>query len=160
MIRPVNIGDRALLIAIGDSTGLFDAGEAEELLGQKSIDHCCSVRASAGHQAHAWHDPVTGTICGWTYFGPCQVELNSPWEIWWIGVSPTVQRGGIGVKLLEFAEKTAWVAGATKVLINTASDDKTFNARQFYVNYDYSQVSVQENGYEEGVHQITFCKNS
>ncbi|KAJ3047935.1 hypothetical protein HDU99_009320, partial [Rhizoclosmatium hyalinum] len=80
--------------------------------------------------------------------------------IWWIGVSPIAQRGGIGVKLLEFAEKTAWAAGATKVLINTASDEKTFNARQFYVKQGYSQVAVQENGYGEGVHQITFCKNS
>ncbi|ORY51062.1 hypothetical protein BCR33DRAFT_846698 [Rhizoclosmatium globosum] len=142
MIRPVNIGDRALLIAIGDSTGLFDAGEAEELLGQKSIDHCCSAEAPAGHQAHAWHDPVTGTICGWTYFGPCQVELN-----------------GIGVKLLEFAEKTAWAAGATKVLINTASDDKTFNARQFYVKQDILRLLFKKRLWE-GVHQITFCKNS
>ena len=155
-MRQVIASDRESLLALGAATGAFEsADEVEQLLGT-TIDGLLANTMPVGHQANVLtaHD---GSPVGWVYFGP-QENANQVWELWWIGVHPNHQRGGSGAAMLSFVEKTAAMAGARMLIINTSSGNQFEKARSFYAKQGYQKCGQIPDFYTEGQDQIIFAK--
>ena len=152
-----------LLLAIGEATGLFAPGEVDALLGA-TLDSWHAGRLNAGHcvkvatvnvatVANAVEDPALG----WAYWGPDEEEPGT-WELYWIGVSASARRAGVGMSLLKGFEAAASQAGAAKLRIATSSLPSTAAARLFYARAGYSQARVDADYYGAGDDKVVFEK--
>jgi len=86
-----------------------------------------------GGETRAPNDEIIGGLVGETGWEWLHVEL-----LW---VAEAYRRQGIGLQLLEAAEREAWRRGARRVFLDTFE----FHARAFYERRGYVVFGVQEN---------------
>lgn len=155
MIRSVQPSDTPALVALGVATGLFNAADAETLLGG-TLSELHSGRLGPGHQAVVSVDDQ-GSPLGWAYFGPTP-KADGVWDLWWIGVSPTQQRKGVGEALLAFAERKVKDAAGRLLVIETSSLPATQGARNFYAKKGYEKCGCIPSFYGDGDDKVIFVK--
>lgn len=155
-IEPVNTQDRAALLSIATSTGLFTAEEAEQLLGNV-LDGLDSGELPDGHQAVACCQQAGGPLVGWAYFAPDQ-HAAGVWNLWWIGVTPASQGRGVGMQLLHHAEKVAATHGGRVLVVETSAADALATARRFYQAQGYRECGRVPDFYAEGESKVIFAR--
>lgn len=138
MIRRARPAETASLVALGESTGIFDPGESEVLL-RDTLDALHQGALGNHHEVRVWADPANGTPEGWVYFAPCDREEGS-WELYWIGVAPARQGQGIGRTLLRFVEDHVVRAGGKALYIETSTLPTFERTRRFYEESGYTSV--------------------
>ena len=153
-IRPVKRDDSTKLLQIGLDTGIFEPGEAEELLGQTLVD-LFDGKLPDGHQAHLVQQDAS--IKGWVYFGP--MNKTNVWNLWWIGVDPNAKGKGFGKMLLKFVEDVVAKSNASKLLIETSSSSLLEHTRDFYTRQLYTVSHVDANAYGQGEDKVVFYKH-
>ena len=116
------------LVQMGERTGIFAPGEAQELLGQTLIS-LFDEKLPLKHQALVLEHGKL--IKGWAYFGPLP-ESPDIWNLWWIGVDPQFIAQGFGKKLLLFVEDAVKSDGASHLVIETSSSNSFVRTREFY----------------------------
>lgn len=151
MIRNVKETEIDELVQLGKDIGIFNVGEAEELLGDTLVK-LFAGQLPNGHQAHALE--IDNQILGWVYFGP--TEVQDIWNLWWIGVK--VQQCGYGKQLLRFFENTAIQNQAKRVIIETSSSVSLEGTRNFYVAQGYQVYEIEKDGYGIGEDKIVYFK--
>ena len=157
-MRKVSPKDRSTLLEIATATRVFDTSDEVELILGSSFDGILAGKMPTGQQAHVLIKP-NDTLAGWVYFGPQENSLgDNVWELFWIGVHPNHQRGGSGAFMLSFVEKTAAMAGARMLIINTSSGNQFEKARSFYAKQGYQKCGQIPDFYTEGQDQMTFVK--
>ena len=142
----------SLLVEIGESSGIFTSGEADDLLGQTLVDEKLPLK----HQAHVVvHE---NSIKGWVYFGP--IVDSTVLNLYWIGVEPRSHGKGFGRKFLSFVDETARSEGGTELMIETSSGSLLNRTRNFYKlqRYTVSQSKTEYDGYGHGEDKIVFEK--
>lgn len=140
------------LVQMGERTGIFAAGEAQELLGQTLVD-LLDGKLPHNHAYVLVHNSIAK---GWVYFGP--TEEPALWNLWWIGVDPKFMRQGFGKRLLQFVEDTVKSGGAGGLIIETSSSTPLSRTRDFYKRQGYVVSHVEADGYGQGEDKIVFVK--
>lgn len=97
---------------------------------------------------------VAGYIC----FGPTPLTEGT-WDLYWIVVAADKQRQGIGVALLELAEKKMRKAEGRLALIETSSLPAYERARQFYIRYGYETIGGIPDFYAPGDDKLILQKH-
>jgi ribosomal protein S18 acetylase RimI-like enzyme len=156
MIRSAIATETGALVALGEATGIFGAGEADALL-RGTLDALHAGDLGKGHEVRVWADPADGAPGGWVYFGPRDGEEHA-WELYWIGVAPVRHGQGIGDALMRFVERHVAAAGGTVLTIETSSLPALERARRFYRRGGYAVRSVSPNHYGDGDDRVTFVK--
>jgi ribosomal protein S18 acetylase RimI-like enzyme len=154
VIRPPRGEETAHLVALGESTGIFEPGEADALLRATLAAHHASQLAP-GHDVRVWAHPADDRALGWTYYGP---SSRGEWEVFWIGVAPANHGLGVGVALLAFVEDHVLRAGGKLLFIETSSAAPLARARKFYQHQGYAVVDVARGFYGESIDRVTFAK--
>ena len=159
LIRSVRPEEAEALLQLGISTGIFNDGEAEELLGE-TLRQLFAGALPSGHQAYTYVLLFEGSSepLGWCYFGPEESE-SLCYNLYWIGISPSRQGEGFGKQLLKFIEaKLSVEHGATKLVIETSSGEKFVNTREFYLRQGYHLSRRESDAYGPGEDKLVFLK--
>ena len=156
MLRPASPEESGALVALAESTGVFNTGEAEALLGDV-LKELHAGGLGFGHQAHVWASSVSEPAMGWVYFAPTS-NAHGIWDLWWIGVAPDCQRRGIGGELLRFVEGYVLAAGGRLLLIETSSLPAFDSVRRFYVKRGYAECGQVPDFYDVGDSKVIYFK--
>lgn len=155
-IEAANPDDRAALLQIASTTGLFTPEAAEALLGG-ILDQIHGGELGDGHTALVCRERASQRILGWTYLAP-DTYADGVWNVWWIGVDPHAQGIGAGRALLRAAEGHAAQAGARLMIIETSSLAPQARARQFYALQGYAECGRVPAFYGEGDDKVIFAR--
>ncbi len=98
-----------------------------------------------------------GLVAGYTCYGPIACTVSS-YDLYWIVVSPKVQRQGIGQKLLAETENLIRKAGGDRIYVETSHRDQYESTRFFYERCGYQLESVLKDFYAPGDAKATYCK--
>lgn len=156
MFRSPVPGESPELVSLAASTGAFQPGEAEELLGGV-LEGFHAGSLGEGHQVQVWADDQTGDIAGWVYFAP-SFAAEGVWDLWWIGVDPGSQGKGVGGELLQCVESSVQADGGRLLIIETSSTNPFDSVRRFYAKRGYEDCGKIPDFYAEGDDKITFAK--
>lgn len=96
-------------------------------------------------------------LLGYACFGPIPCTRSS-WDLYWIVVSPGVQRGGLGRRLLTEAEESIRRKGGTRVYVDTSGREQYLPTRQFYEKNGYQKVAVLDDFYAPGDAKVIYLK--
>ncbi|KAF0757110.1 hypothetical protein DYB25_001292 [Aphanomyces astaci] len=155
MIRPVAPTDsKASLVALAASTGIFQPGEAEMLLGE-TLDHLYANALGDHHYAFVSVDDEA--INGWVYLSIMK-DTDRVWNLWWIGVAPGHQGKGVGRRLMEFVEAFVRQQGARILLVETSATDMLAKTRAIYTRWGFTNCGEIPDFYADGEGKVTFWK--
>jgi GNAT superfamily N-acetyltransferase len=152
MVRPVVPADTPALLALAEATGIFRPGEVDGLLGGV-LEELHAGRLGDGHTAWAWGDPPAG----WVYFSPV-ANADGVWNLWWIGVDPGRQKGGVGGAMLAAVEGHVRAAGGRLLLIETSATPAFDPVRRFYAARGYADCGTIPDFYGPGDGKVTYSK--
>ncbi len=155
MLRPAVPVDTPLLVALADSTGIFQPHETESF--QELLDDLHSGSLGEGHQAEVWADSPVDTPAGWVYFSPVAMA-DRVWNLWWIGVAPARQGQGIGGQLLQSVESHVQSAGGRILIIESSALPRFDSTRQFYTRRGYLECGRVPDFYADGDDKVIFVK--
>lgn len=96
-------------------------------------------------------------IAGYVCFGPTPATEGT-YDIYWIVVSPILQRNGVGEELLFFVEKEVSLAGGRLIIIETSSQNKYKPARKFYRSNRYNLEARIKDFYRSSDDKLIFVK--
>jgi len=143
------------LVAIGEATSLFGAGEADALLRSTLRGLADGSLPRDAHFARAAGPP--GAPRGWSYLAR-DGSADGVFELMWIGVARDAEGAGVGRALLQDAEALARARGARMLLISTSSTDATARARAFYARSGFAKVGHVPAYYAPGDDKVVFHK--
>ncbi len=155
-IRPVQPDERARLLDIAVSTGLFQPADAEGLLGSV-LDDLAAGGLPAGHAAVAVDSAGTGRAAGWAYYAP-DAYAGNVWNLWWIGVDPAAHGTGVGRVLLEHVEGVVSGSEGRVLVIETSDLPSMARARAFYARAGYRERGRIPDFYADGEAKVIFSK--
>jgi len=153
MIRLPLLEECNALVQLGIDTGVFNPGEAEELLGQ-TLRNWFDNNLPFGHQIRVLLEDEI--LKGWMYFGP--TDDSDVWNLWWIGVNPNAIGKGHGKTLLRFVENVVLHNNAKQLIIETSSLPKFQRTRDFYTLQGYSVSEIVSDAYGPGDNKLTYLK--
>jgi len=98
-----------------------------------------------------------GETVGYACYGliPCTA---ASYDLYWIGVAPGRQGGGLGQRLLDETEKRVRAAGGTSLYAETSGRSQYAPTRAFYERCGYAIVSVLPEFYGPGDDKVVFVK--
>jgi ribosomal protein S18 acetylase RimI-like enzyme len=155
MPRPAAPDDTPALVALAAATGVFKPHELDALT--EVLDDYHDANHAYRHRAWVTDAPDGSGPLGFVYFAPTAMT-DRTWELWWIAVDPTRQRGGLGGDLLRFVEAEVTKARGRLLLIETSSTPAYHPTRQFYLKHAYSQVAEIPDFYADGDGKVIFSK--
>ena len=153
-IRKMNSKDQETLHDILKQTSVFTDIEVKIALNLMEIylnnkeqqDYYIYVAESSKRQ-------IAGYVC----FGPTPATEGT-YDIYWIVVSPTLQRNRIGEELLFFVEKEVSLAGGRLIIVETSSQNKYKPAQQFYMSHHYDLEARIKDFYCSSDDKLIFVK--
>lgn len=155
-IRPIHPDERARLLEIAVSTGLFTPADAEGLLGSV-LGALAAGELPAGHAAVAVGAPGAGGAVGWAYYAP-DAYAENVWNLWWIGVDPAAHGTGAGRVLLEHFEGVVSANGGRVLVIETSDLPQLARAQAFYARAGYAERGRIPDFYADGEAKVIFSK--
>jgi len=111
---------------------------------QKDYDFLCAVDEK---------DQAMGYAC----FGPVPLTKGT-YDLYWIAVDPVRQGLGLGSQLLKRVEEEVTKRQARMLLIETSSQPKYTQTRNFYLKNGYVEVSRIKDFYALGDDRVTYQK--
>ena len=151
-LGPLRPADLTRVATMVEGTGVFRADEVavavevfEGALTHPGVDY---------HGIGAYDDD---RFVGFTLYGhtPCTV---STWDLYWIVVDSTVQRGGVGRRLMEAAEQDIAARHGTLVVVETSSRDDYEPTRRFYETIGYDRTAHIPHYYAPADDLIVYTK--
>jgi ribosomal protein S18 acetylase RimI-like enzyme len=155
-IEPARPDERAHLIELAVSTGLFAPEEAESLLGGV-LDGFASAGMPTGHEVACCRSEDSSNALGWCYFAPDD-HAQAVWNLWWIGVAPSNHGSGAGSALLQYVEQRVLTQGGRLLIIETSDSDLLARARSFYVSHGYTERGRIPHFYADNESKVIFSR--
>lgn len=152
-IRPFAAGDKAAVMRIVRETGFFR--DDEVVAAEEVLDDCLTA---PGEQYHTYlavddGDAALGYVC----FGLRPLTLGT-WDLYWIAVDPKRQTGGVGRKLMTFAEGEIKKRGGYQVLVETSAQPMYKPSLAFYRAVGYEEAAEVPDFYAPGDGLVIFRK--
>ncbi|HUQ99220.1 MAG TPA: N-acetyltransferase [Gemmatimonadaceae bacterium] len=156
LIRPLRAADRDGVFRILENTGNFTLDEVTIAL--ELIDEWLEIGEESGYLTYVMESPDDGAgVLGYVCFGPTPLT-ESTHDLYWIAVDKSKHRGGVGKRLLKFAEEEIVRRGGKMLLIETSSQETYGGTVQFYERTGYMVAGKIEDYYRRGDHKLIFAK--
>ena len=152
-IRYVTREDRDAVLALLTQPKFFRPDELK--IGQEVLDD--SIRDGAGGHYQSFVLEEDGQVSGWVCFGPTPCAVGT-YDIYWIAVAASRQRGGIGAALMDFVETRIRERGGRLAIIETSGRDGYAPTRAFYLKLGYREASRVRDFYAPGDDKIISVK--
>jgi ribosomal protein S18 acetylase RimI-like enzyme len=156
IIRPLRAADRDGVYKILESAGNFTFDEVSIAL--ELIDEWLEMGEACGYYTYVMESPEDGAgVLGYVCFGPTPLT-ESTYDLYWIAVDKSKHRGGVGKRLLKFAEEEIVRRGGSMLLVETSSQETYGGTIQFYERTGYELVGKIEDYYRQGDDKLIFAK--
>jgi ribosomal protein S18 acetylase RimI-like enzyme len=156
-IRPLVAADRGGVFRILENAGNFTPQEVATAL--ELIDEWLELGEHSGYLTYVLEasDEDTSEVLGYVCFGSTPLT-ESTFDLYWIAVDKSKHRGGVGKKLLKFAEEEIVRRGGRMLLIETSSQETYDGTIQFYERTGYELVGKIPEYYKPGDDKLIFAK--
>ena len=156
-IRPLVAADRSGVFRILENAGNFTPEEVATAL--ELIDEWLELGEHSGYLTYVLEasDEDTSEVLGYVCFGSTPLT-ESTFDLYWIAVDKSKHRGGVGKKLLKFAEEEIVRRGGRMLLIETSSQETYDGTIQFYERTGYELVGKIPEYYKPGDDKLIFAK--
>src|SRR5256885_7778788 len=120
VIRPMVAADRSGVFRILESAGNFTPEEVATAL--ELIDEWLELGEHSGYLTYVMESQSeeASEVLGYVCFGPTPLT-ESTYDLYWIAVDKSRLRGGVGKRLLRFAEEEIVRRGGKMLLVETSS---------------------------------------
>lgn len=157
VIRPMVAADRSGVFRILENAGNFtpeEVGTALEL-----IDEWLELGEHSGYLTYVLESQgeETSEVLGYVCFGPTPLT-EATYDLYWIAVDKSKHRGGVGKRLLKFAEEEIARRGGQMLLVETSSQETYGGTVQFYEKTEYVLVGKIKDYYKAGDDKLIFVK--
>ena len=98
-----------------------------------------------------------GKVVGYCCYGLISCSVHS-YDLYWIAVEPTLQRAGIGRKLMAATEERVTAAGGKRIYVETSTKPQYEPTRQFYLRVGYKPEATLPDFYAPEDGKIIFVK--
>src|ERR1700741_2288042 len=156
-IRPMTAADRSGVFRILENAGNFTPEEVAIAL--ELIDEWLELGEHSGYLAYVMESQAEGgsEVLGYVCFGPPPLT-ESTYDLYWIAVDKPKHRGGVGKRLLKFAEDEIARRGGQMLLVETSSQETYGGTIQFYEKTGYELVGKIKEYYKPGDDKLIFAK--
>ena len=149
--------DRSGVFRILENAGNFtpeEVGTALEL-----IDEWLELGEHSGYLTYVLESVTEGEseVLGYACFGPTPLT-DATFDLYWIAVDKSKHRGGVGKRLLKFAEDEVTRRGGKLLLIETSSQETYGGTIAFYEKTGYELVGKIKEYYKPGDDKLIFVK--
>ena len=148
-VRPQDAADVQQLVA---ATGFFTQ---DEVAIARELVETTLTQGPAGGYSFVFADAQA--LAGYTCFGQIPAT-EGRYDLYWIAVSPAIQRGGVGRRLLQESEVAIRRAGGVRVYIETSSQPKYEPTRGFYLSAGYEVAACLSGFYRDGDDKVIYRK--
>jgi ribosomal protein S18 acetylase RimI-like enzyme len=157
VIRPMVAADRGGVFRILENAGNFTAAEVATAL--ELIDEWLELGDHSGYLTYVLEAEAEDSreVLGYVCFGPTPLT-ESTYDLYWIAVDKSKHRGGVGKRLLKFAEDEVMRRGGKLLLIETSSQETYGGTIQFYERTGYELVGRVDEYYKAGDDKLIFAK--
>ena len=146
--------DAARVRAIIEGSGFFSAAEVGVAV--ELVEERLSKGVASGYH-FLFAEDEGGDVLGYACFGEIPCTVGS-YDLYWIAVDPSKQRGGVGRMLLGAAEGVTAGWGGRRVYIETSSRELYLPTRGFYVACGYAEEAVLKDFYGVGDDKVIYGK--
>src|SRR5687768_5910330 len=153
-IRPLLAADREDVLRILDNAGNFTVDEVTTA--RELIDEWLEQGEPSGYLTYVLEEDGLGVL-GYVCFGPTPLT-ETTYDLYWIVVDKSKHRGGVGKRLLKFAEEEVERRGGRLLLIETSSQETYGGTIQFYERTGYALVGRVTDYYKAGDDKLIFAK--
>lgn len=153
LIRPAIADDRPHLEAMVRECGAFTA--AEVAVAMELIDH--HLDGTDPDYAVVCAADDSGIPVGYICYGPVPKE-DGAYDLYWIVVTPSRQRRGIGNLLLQWLEGEMKQVGRHILRAETASKPRYAGQRRFYEALEFHEVARRKDFYAPGDDKVVYEK--
>lgn len=98
-----------------------------------------------------------GQVVGYTCYGPIPATVGS-YDLYWIAVSESMRKKGLGKALLTKTENLILTAGGLNIYAETSSRTQYEPTHLFYESCGYEPQAVLKNFYAPGDSKIIYAK--
>src|SRR3954465_15668660 len=156
-IRPMVAADRSGVFRILENAGNFTPGEVAIAL--ELIDEWLELGEHSGYLTYVLEaaGDEGSEVLGYVSFGPTPLT-DSTYDLYWIAVDKSKHRGGVGKRLLKFAEEEIARRGGSMLLVETSSQETYGGTIQFYEKTGYELVGKIKEYYKPGDDKLIFMK--
>ncbi len=152
----VGASDRDAVGKLVKETGFFSPDEQD--IAVELVEERLVRGAECGYEFLFADDPEQdGQLLGYTCFGPIPATQSS-FDLYWIAVSPKMQRLGIGARLITETERLARQMGAVRLFVDTAGRPEYAPTRAFYERMGYRLEANLTDFYTPGDAKIIYAK--
>jgi ribosomal protein S18 acetylase RimI-like enzyme len=155
MIRPSTIDDKAALIALAQSSGLFQPDQLEEVR-EMLAEYFGGNNSNSDHFWITDEDDTDEPV-GVAYCAPEQMT-DGTWNLQLIAVRPDRQGQGRGAALVRYVEDTLTARLARVLLVETSGLESFERTRAFYRKCGYDEEARIRDFYREGEDKIVYRK--
>src|SRR3954462_2318338 len=157
IIRPLVAADRSGVFRILENAGNFtpeEVGTALEL-----IDEWLELGEHSGYLTYVLdaQSEDGSEVLGYVCFGPTPLT-ESTYDLYWIAVDKSKHRGGVGKRLMKFAEEEIARRGGRMLLVETSSQETYGGTIQFYEKTGYDLVGKIKDYYKADDDKLIFAK--
>ena len=148
--------DRLAVRRLVDATTFFSPHEQD--IAVELVDEALRSGKSSGYDfILADSEEAPGDLLGYACFGPIPSRAGG-FDLYWIAVSPSHQRLGLGRQLLEEAERRVLLEGATDMFIDTSGREQYRPTRAFYERMGYRTHELVPDFYAPGDDKVVYRK--
>jgi ribosomal protein S18 acetylase RimI-like enzyme len=157
LIRPLRAADRSGVFRILENAGNFTPEEVATAL--ELIDEWLELGEHSGYLTYVLEAQSEGDseVLGYVCFGPTPLT-ESTYDLYWIAVDKLKHRGGVGKRLLKFAEEEMARRGGQMLLVETSSQETYGGTIQFYEKTGYELVGKIKDYYKPNDDKLIFAK--
>jgi len=146
-------GDRGALPGLVASTRMFNRAERATAL--EVLDERLQRGSKSGYSF--FFAERDGELVGYCAYGPVPLTKRS-YDLYWIVVSPSARRLGIGRALMALAEEAVARRGGGGLYVETSSRRAYDRTRRFYRQAGYRQIARLAAFYGPRDAKVVFCK--
>jgi len=154
----VRATDLAAVRKLVAATGFFSPGEEDVAV--ELVDETLAKGSEASGYEFVFADDVDhpGDILGYACFGPVPGTVSS-FDLYWIAVSPGLQRGGLGRQLIHESERQAIARGAGRMFVDTSGRAQYAPTRAFYERMGYREEGRLRDFYAPGDDKVIYARD-